>query len=108
LNPCPAHLVSHRLTLGVEAASFEIDELDAAAGFGGLDGEAGGLISPQDIEYAAAALEPDSSAALLIWEDVWAARFAEAVRNSDGILLEGARIPHELIAPLLDDLPQAV
>jgi hypothetical protein len=88
--------------------AFEIDELDAAAGFGGLKGEVGGLISPDDIEYAAAALEPDSSAALLIWEDVWAARFAEAVRNSNGVLVEGARIPHELIEPALADLPAAV
>ncbi len=88
--------------------AFEIDELDAAAGFGGLDGEAGGLISPADIEYAAAALEPNSSAALLIWEDVWAARFAEAVRKSNGVLIEGARMPHEIVAPLLADLPPAV
>ncbi len=88
--------------------AFEIDELDAAAGFDRLDGEVGGLISPADIEYAAAALEPNSSAALLIWEDVWAARFVEAVRKSNGVLLEGARIPHELIEPLLSDLPAAV
>ena len=88
--------------------AFEIDELDARGGFGGLDGDVGGLISPEDIEYAAAALEPNSSAALLIWEDVWAARFAEAVRKSNGVLLEGARIPHELIEPVLADLPPAV
>ncbi len=88
--------------------SFEIDELDASVGFGGLDGDVGGLISPQDVEYAAAALEPNSSAALLIWEDVWAAPFAEAVRKSNGVLIEGARMPHELIAPLLADLPSAV
>ena len=88
--------------------AFEIDELDAAAGFVGLDGEVGGLISAADVEYAAAALEPNSSAALLIWEDVWAARFAEAVRKSGGVLLEGARMPHELVEPLLADLPAAV
>ncbi len=88
--------------------SFEIDELDALAGFEGLEGEVGGLISPADIEYAAAALEPNSSAAMLIWEDLWALPFAEAVRRSDGILLEGARIPHELIAPALENLPSAV
>jgi hypothetical protein len=91
-----------------DVLAFEIDELDAAAGFDRLDGDVGGLISPADIEYAAAALEPNSSAALLIWEDVWAAHFAEAVRKADGILLEGARIPHELIAPALADLPAAV
>ncbi len=88
--------------------SFEIDELDALVGFGGLEGEVGGLISPADIEYAANALEPNSSAALLIWEDLWASPFAEAVRRSNGVLLEGARMPHELIAPLLADLPPAV
>src|ERR1022692_1683553 len=88
--------------------SFEIDELDVLAGFTGLEGEVGGLISPEDIEYVAAALEPNSSAALLIWEDVWATPFAEAVRRSKGALLEGARMPHELIAPILADLPPAV
>ena len=88
--------------------SFEIDELDALAGFAGLPGEVGGLIGPEDIEYAAAALEPNSSAALLIWEDLWATPFAEAVRRSNGVLLEGARMPHELIAPILADLPPAV
>ncbi|MGD0313965.1 MAG: DUF6325 family protein [Acidimicrobiales bacterium] len=88
--------------------SFEIDELDQLAGFGGLDGEVGGLISPEDIEFAAGQLEPNSSAALLIWEDLWAAPFAAAVRDSGGVLLDGARIPHELIEPALAALPPAV
>ena len=48
------------------------------------------------MEHAAAGLEPNSSAALLIWEDLWAADFAEAVRSSGGVVLEGARIPFEL------------
>ena len=88
--------------------SFEIDELEDLAGFGGLDGEVGGLISPEDIEFAASQLEPDSSAALLIWEDLWAAPFAAAVLDSGGVLLEGARIPHAMIASALADLPPAV
>jgi Family of unknown function (DUF6325) len=88
--------------------SAEIDELDASVGFTGLDADVGGLISPDDIEFAARSLEPNSSAALLIWEDVWAAPFADAVRQSGGVLLEGARIPAELITPALADLPSAV
>jgi hypothetical protein len=88
--------------------SFEIDDLDDAAGFGDLDGEVGGLISPEDVEFAAAQLEPNSSAALLVWEDLWAAPFAQAVRDSGGELLQGARIPHELIEPALSALPPAV
>jgi hypothetical protein len=85
--------------------SFEVEEL---TGFAELDADVGGLISPEDIEHAAGLLEPNMSAALLIWEDLWAAPFAEAVRNSGGVLVEGARIPHELIAPALAALPQAV
>jgi hypothetical protein len=88
--------------------SFEIDELDELAGFGAVDADIGGLISPEDIEFAAGQLEPNSSAALLIWEDVWATPFAEAVRRSGGVLLDGARIPHEMIESALDALPPAV
>jgi len=88
--------------------SFEIDDLDDAAGFGDLDGEVGGLISPEDVEFAAAQLEPNSSAALLLWEDLWAAPFATAVINSGGVLLQGARIPRELIEPALTALSPAV
>ncbi len=88
--------------------SFEIDDLDELAGFGDLDGEVGGLISPEDIEFAASTLEPDSSAALLIWEDLWAAPFAEAVWKSGGVLIDGARIPRALIEPALAALPPAV
>jgi uncharacterized membrane protein len=88
--------------------AFEIDELESVDALAQLEGEFGGLIGPQDIEFVASKLDPGSSAALLLWEDVWATRFASAVRDSGGVLLEGARIPHELIEPALTALPQAV
>jgi hypothetical protein len=84
-----------------EVAAFEFDQLDELLPFADLEGEVGGILSPEDIEYAAAALEPGSSAALLVWEDKWAAPFVEAIRDSGGVLLEGARIPHELIQAAL-------
>ena len=87
--------------------SFEVDELDSLAAFSGLDADIGGLIGPEDIEHAAASLAPNMSAALLIWEDLWARPFVDAVRRADGVLLEGARIPHELIEPALAELPPA-
>ena len=77
--------------------AVEFEDHDDVALFNALDGEVGGLISEEDVEYAAADLKPNSSAALLIWEDVWAAPFVEAMRNFGGVLLEGARIPHDLI-----------
>lgn len=72
------------------------DQADVAL-FAVLDGEVGGLIKETDIDYAASALAPDSSAALLIWEDVWAAPFVQALRDSGAVVLEGSRVPHELI-----------
>jgi uncharacterized membrane protein len=87
--------------------AFEFDEIDALSGFADLDGETGGLLTPDDIAYAAAGLEPNSSAALLLWEDVWATKFAKAVRNSGGVLLEGSRIPYELVEAAFADLPAA-
>ncbi len=84
--------------------AIEYDEHEALAGFGALDGEVGGLISHDDIEYAAEALEPDSSAALLVWEDVWAKPFTDALHGSGAVLIEAARIPHDLIEPAMAGL----
>lgn len=85
--------------------TFEVDEVDGEGSFTVVDGEVGGLIGDDDIAHAAAALEPGNSAALLIWEDLWAAPFAEAVRGADGIVLEGGRIPHEIVEAALSALP---
>lgn len=79
-----------------EVTAFEYDELEELAAFGDLDGEVGGLIGPDDIAHAAEGLEPNSSAALLIWEDTWAVPLVEAMRGAGGVLLEGGRIPHDL------------
>jgi hypothetical protein len=86
------------------ASAVEYDALEELAAFAGLEGEVGGAISLQDIEYAARSLEPNSSAALLIWEDKWAAPFVEALRNANGVLLEGARVPHEIVEAAMEEL----
>jgi hypothetical protein len=80
-----------------QVQALEFEDHDDVALFNALEGEVGGLISNDDIDYAAADLEPNSSAALLIWEDVWAIPFVEALRNSGAVLIEGSRIPHDLI-----------
>jgi hypothetical protein len=77
--------------------AVEFDDHDDVALFAELDGDVGGLIGDEDIGYAAATLEPNSSAALLIWEDVGAAPFVDALRASGAVLIEGSRIPHDLI-----------
>ena len=88
-------------------AVVEFDEHEALAPFGELDGEVGGIISNDDLEHAAIDLEPNTSAALLIWEDVWATPLVEAMRDSGGVLIEGSRIPHDIIEDALAGLPPA-
>lgn len=89
-------------------ATFEFDQLEELAPFAKLQGEAGGLLSQNDIDYAAGALEPNSSAALIIWEDTWATELAEAIRNADGVVLEGARVPRDIIEQAMAELTAAI
>jgi hypothetical protein len=86
----------------------EYDAVEELAAFAGLDAEVGGLLTDEDVAYAAQSLEPNSSAALLVWEDTWAAPFAAAVRNANGVILEGARIPREIIEGAMIALDDAL
>jgi Family of unknown function (DUF6325) len=84
---------------------FEYDALDEVTDVAEIEGEAGGLLSDEDIAFAAEALEPDTSAALLVWEDRWAAPLADALRNAGGVLIDGERIPHDIVEAALETLP---
>jgi hypothetical protein len=86
----------------------EYDAVEELAAFAGLDAEVGGILTDEDIAHAAMSLEPNTSAAVLIWEDTWATPFAEAVRNANGVILEGARIPREIIEEVMDALADAI
>jgi hypothetical protein len=74
---------------------------DEAAPFAELDGEYGDLLTQEDIELAAAELPPNSSAGLLVWENVWAARFAAAVRAADGQVIANERVSHAVVEAAL-------
>ena len=91
-----------------DVLAFEFDQHEGLAAFAELKGDIGGVISNDDIAYASAMLEPNNSAALLVWEDVWATPFAEAIRKSGGVLIEGSRIPHEVAEAVFAELPSAV
>ena len=80
-----------------EVTVLEVDEDGTVSAFMTLDGDLGDYLGPDDIEHAAAAIEPGATAALLIWEDRWAQPLADAVRNAGGVVIEGARIPQELM-----------
>ena len=67
-----------------------------------FDGASSGLLADDDVEAAGEALEPGTSAALLVYENVWAAPFATAVRKSGGQLVAQGRIPVQAILAALD------
>jgi Family of unknown function (DUF6325) len=75
------------------------DEVEAFADF---EGASTGLLSEDDAGEAANALEPGTSAALLVYENLWAAPFVAAVRNSGGQLVASGRIPVQDLIDALD------
>ncbi len=75
----------------------ELDDDDEAAGMTDVAEVERGLLNEEDIQLAADALEDNSSAALLVFENVWATRFAEAVRNAGGVLVANERIPYDIV-----------
>jgi uncharacterized membrane protein len=79
----------------------ELDPEDEAAAMSDISEVDAGLLNEDDIQLAAESLENNSSAGLLVFENVWAARFAEAVRNADGQLLANERIPHDVVEAAL-------
>ena len=70
---------------------------DAGAAFATLQAEIGDLVNEEDLKDIGAGLDPNSSAAILVWEDVWAKKFTSAVREAGGVLIDIQRVPHEVV-----------
>jgi uncharacterized membrane protein len=91
-----------------EVAGVEVSELGRQVEEVTIfEGASSGLISDDDVFEAAQALENGTSAALLVYENVWAAPFAAAVRRSGGQLVASGRIPVQAIIAALDELEAA-
>jgi uncharacterized membrane protein len=82
-----------------EVVAMELMELDpdVQESLDRLGIEVQGLLNEDDVMDAGAALEPNSSAALLVWENVWARRVTQALRDAGGVLLAFDRLPHEVV-----------
>jgi Family of unknown function (DUF6325) len=77
-------------------------EIGEAVDLAVFEGAASGLIADDDIEEAGAVMEPGTAAALLVYENTWAAPFAIAVRRSGGQLVSSGRIPIQAVLAALD------
>jgi len=79
----------------VEAKEFsDVDELGELQA---LEAQLAELLAEDDVLHLAAAMEPGSTAGVLIWENLWAAPFASAARRSGGQLIANGRIPIQAI-----------
>jgi hypothetical protein len=82
-----------------KTGAFELSELDPEVrqGLENLGASSAGLFNEEDLLAAAEELEPDSSAALLVWENVWAREVAKAMRDAGGVVFDHDRVPHEVV-----------
>ena len=85
--------------IAAEIADFDNDgELDLAV----FEGASSGLLGQDDVNEAASVIEPGSSAGILVYENVWAAPFAAALRRGGAQLVASGRIPVQAILASLD------
>ena len=84
--------------------AFELSDLDEGeiGGFREYESELAMLLSEEDVTSLAAAIEPGSSAAVLVWENIWAAPFGSAVRRSGGQLVASGRIPTQALLAAIE------
>jgi hypothetical protein len=87
-----------------KVVAFELTDLDpeVRAGFEKAGVEVSGLFNEEDLMAAGEELEPNSSAALLVWENVWARDIAQKLRAAGGVLLDFERLPHEVVQAARD------
>jgi hypothetical protein len=84
-------------------SGIDIGDLkQVAAAFAEFEGASSGLLGFDDLQEAAAALDPGTSAAVLVWENRWAAPVAAALRRSGGQLVASGRLPIQAIIAALD------
>jgi hypothetical protein len=93
-----------------EDGTVEAKELSDIEDLGPLqkvEAELAELLAAEDVDHLAAAMEPGSTAGVLIWENLWAAPFASAARRSGGQLIANGRIPIQAIIASIeaDDAP---
>jgi uncharacterized membrane protein len=81
----------------VAAAEIEDAGSEVLRAFEAITYQRDGLISENDIAEIAVALDPNSSALIMVWEDLWATKFSDAIRNAGGIVVALERVPRDVV-----------
>ena len=77
--------------------AMELSDIEELGPLQAVEAELAELLAAEDVANLAAAMEPGSTAGVLIWENLWAAPFASAARRSGGQLIANGRIPIQAI-----------
>jgi hypothetical protein len=77
--------------------AMELSDIEELGELQALEAQLAELLAEDDVEHLAAAMDPGSTAGVLIWENLWAAPFAAAARRSGGQLIATGRIPIQAI-----------
>ncbi|MFL6133992.1 MAG: DUF6325 family protein [Nocardioidaceae bacterium] len=77
--------------------AIELSDVPELGRLEALEAELAELLAADDVAHLAAAMDPGSTAGVLIWENLWAAPFASAARRSGGQLIADGRIPIQAI-----------
>jgi hypothetical protein len=82
-----------------DVIAFELTDIDPKVreGFERAGVEVNGLFNEDDLAAAGEELEPNTSAALIVWENVWARNVAQAIRDAGGEVLDFERVPHDVV-----------
>ncbi|MBT2545577.1 DUF1269 domain-containing protein [Streptomyces sp. ISL-44] len=93
-----------RKDLDGSVVAVEIAQMDDGSGLGlsVFEGASSGLLGQDDLDDAGNALEPGNAAAILVYENLWAAPFARALRRSGAQMVAGGRIPVQALLASLD------
>lgn len=81
---------------------FEIDDLEEVDELRALETEIAEILAAEDVDQLAAAMEPGSTAGVVVWENKWAAPFGAAARRAGGQLVATGRIPIQAILASLE------
>jgi hypothetical protein len=77
--------------------AMELSDIDELGPLQAVEAQLAEFLAEEDVAHLAAAMDPGSTAGVLIWENLWAAPFASAARRSGGQLLASGRIPIQAI-----------
>lgn len=86
----------------VVAVELEDEGSDILSAFNAITMDRDGLINDDDLALIGETLDANSSAAILVWEDVWATRLADAIANAGGVMVDIQRIPRDVVQAAID------